>query len=114
MNEIEKMYENCGIKPELHKFPGRDWDDEGLASWYEEKFYPPFTAEKQLAILQLLTQRRDLTISHFTKGTFIHFDGQEPLEMTGKDFTETFARLINVYWQSLTEEEKEQIRGILK
>lgn len=70
--------------------------------------------EKQIAILQLLTQRCDLTISHFTEWEFIHYDGQEPLEITGKDFTETFAKLISAYWQDLTESEQEQIREILK
>jgi hypothetical protein len=44
----------------------------------------------------------------------LYYDGQEPLEITGKDFTETFAKLINAYWQDLTEEECKQIKNILE
>lgn len=107
MNEIEKLYKNAGVELVTDvKFPTKDVN-------YNVS-YPPFTADKQLAILQLLTQQCDLTISHFTEWEFIHFDGQEPLEITGKDFTETFAKLVNAYWQNLTEEEKEQVKGILE
>ena len=104
MNEIEKMYVNAGIK--------KDWSSTPYGG--VEEYYPPFTAEKQIAILQLLTQQCDLTISHFTEWEFIHFDGQEPTQVTGKDFAETFAKLINEYWQSITEEEKRQVKGILE
>ena len=103
MSEIEKMYENAGIEKIELEYPDNI-----------EPFYPDFTAEKQIAILQLLTQRCDLMISHFTEWEFIHYDGQEPLQITGKDFTETFVKLINAYWQSLTEEEKQQVKGILE
>ena len=121
MSEIEKMYENAGIKKEVIPCPAKyygydctrdNWDDEDCSCDIEG--YPPFTAEKQIAILQLLTRQCDLTISHFTEWEFIHFDGQEPIQVTGKDFTETFARLINAYWQDLTEAEQNEIRKILK
>lgn len=105
MSEITKLYENAGIKMQH------------LLDVNTNQFvdvYPPFTAEKQIAILQLLTQQCDLTISHFREWEFIHYDGQEPLKITGKDFTETFAKLINVYWQDLTEEEHKQIKEILQ
>lgn len=104
MNEIEKMMQNANIKKYWNSTPYG-----GI-----EEYYPPFTAEKQIAILQLLTQQCDLTISHFTEWEFIHFDGQEPIQVTGKNFTETFARLINTYWQDLTEEERKQIKEILE
>lgn len=102
MSEIEKMYENVGI--------GKSFYNPYTNKW----IYSPFTAEKQIIILQLLTQQCDLTISHFTEWEFIHFDGQEPLQITGKDFTETFAKLISAYWQDLTEEERKQIKKILE
>lgn len=120
MNEIEKMYKNTGIiKKRECSYPNgvckrADFIPCELCAIKADMIYPPFTAEKQIAILQLLTQQCDLTISHFTKWEFIHYDGQEPLEITGKDFTETFAKLINAYWQDLTLEEKEAIRGILR
>ena len=107
MSEIEKMYELAGVEKE-YKIHTIDWQS------FKEYYYPPFTAEKQIAILQLLTQQCDLTISHFTEWEFIHYDGQEPTQVTGEDFAETFAKLINAYWQSLTEEEKQQVKGILE
>ena len=122
MNEVEKMYENAGISKEVIPCPAKyygydctrnNWDDADCSCDIEE--YPLFTAEKQIAILKLLTQQCDLTISHFTKWEFIHYDYvQEPLQVTGKDFTETFIKLINAYWENLTDKEKEQIREILK
>ena len=107
ITEVEKMYENAGIGLVANvKFPTNDVS-------YNVSF-PSFTAEKQIAILKLLTQQCDLTISHFTKWEFIHYDGQEPLQVTGKDFTETFTKLINAYWKNLTDKEKEQIKEILR
>ena len=134
MSKITKLYENAGIETNKYKlcctgckhiaklevingYPSKwicDKYDEVADCDRAEPEYPPFTAEKQIAILQLLTQQCDLTISHFTEWEFIHYDGQEPTQVTGEDFAETFAKLINAYWQSLTEEEKQQVKGILE
>lgn len=104
MTEIEKMFENAGIEKIELDYPDNI-----------DPFYPDFTAKKQIELIKLLTRQCDLTISYFTKWKweFEHYDGQEPLQVRGKDFAETFAKLINAYWQSLTEKEKEKIRGIL-
>ena len=116
MNEVEKMYENaepnrnCNLYKHFTECPMKHTQCEDC----ENFVYPPFTAEKQLKILQLLTQRCDLTISHFTEWEFIHFDGQEPTQVTGTDFVETFAKLINKYWQDLTDTEKAQVKEILE
>lgn len=109
MSEVEKMYKNVGIAPKKCSEC-----DNNMDCGFGKDCYPPFTAEKQIAILQLLTQQCDLTISHFREWEFIHYDGQKPLEITGEDFTETFAKLINTYWQDPTEEEHKQIREILE
>jgi hypothetical protein len=131
MSEITKLYENAGIEKEVIKGCYEYYSENGGIDIYTVndcknkdcntckadksiKEYPPFTAEKQIEILKLLTNRCDLTISHFTEWEFIHFDGQEPTQVTGKDFTETFAKLINAYWQDLTEEEKMSIKNILE
>lgn len=119
MSEVEKMYENAEVKFIIgvhcrakigdgckSRCPDCDYNT-------KPKDYPPFTAEKQIAILQLLTQQCDLMISHFGEWKFIHYDGQEPTQVTGEDFAETFAKLINAYWQDLTEEEKQEIKRIL-
>ena len=120
MSEIEKMYKtifgefapNCSLCVKL--VDCKIFNNTHNCNKFECDYKRLFTAEKQIAILQLLTQRCDLTISHFTEWEFIHYDGQEPLEITGKDFTETFAKLINAYWQNLTVEEKQQVKGILE
>jgi hypothetical protein len=131
MSEITKLYENAGVEKEVIKGCYEYYSENGGIDIYTVndcknkdcntckadksiKEYPPFTAEKQIEILKLLTNRCDLTISHFTEWEFIHFDGQEPTQVTGKDFTETFAKLINAYWQDLTEEEKMSIKNILE
>lgn len=117
MSEIEKMYENANIKQDrMCEWTCKDSETCNLNCKHYgsmQLYYPPFTAEKQIELIKLLTQQCDLTISHFTKWEFIHFDGQEPTQVKGKDFVETFAKLINAYWQSLTDQEKEEIRRIL-
>lgn len=136
MNEIEKLYKNAGLsnmwveryddKEIWHKSYGEmistmmqlnDWTKQvaiDVAKKECKKEFPPFTAEKQLELIKLLTQRCDLSISHFTEWEFIHFDGQEPIQITGKDFTETLAKLVNAYWQSLTEEERKQVKEVIE
>lgn len=124
MSEIEKLMKNAKVEkapnfnncyPEIMKCRHCEHYkviDECTGSCLNE-VYPEFTAEKQLEIIKLLTQQCDLAISHFEKWEFIHFDGQESTQITGKDFTETFAKLINAYWENLTEEEKAKIKEIL-
>ena len=112
MSEVEKMYELAVINKKC--IDKRYEKCTGVCYDCKYFIYPPFSAEKQIAILQLLTQRCDLTISHFGEWEFIHYDGREPLEIKGKDFTETFAKLISAYWQDLTESEREQIAEILR
>ena len=114
--EINKMFENAGIKGEWRDYRtknGKIYEGKNPKNRNIRLCKPRFTAEKQIAVLKLLTQQCDLTISHFTEWEFIHFDGQEPTQITGKDFAETFAKLINAYWQNLTDQEKEEIRNIL-
>lgn len=104
MREIEKLYKNAGV---------------GYLTYVIDTFPPveypqiDFTAEKQLELIKLLSQQCDLAISYFGEWEFIHFDGQESTQITGKDFTETFAKLINAYWKNLADEEKAKIKEIL-
>lgn len=103
MSEIEKLYELAGVEQKYFEhFHGDGYD------------YPPFTVEKQLELIKLLCQQCDLTISHFSKWDFVHYDGQEPINLSGKDFVETLAKLVNMYWQDLTETEKAEIKRILE
>ena len=131
MSEIEKLYENTGVKPrywcsyqciwcpieDIGKFNPKcaktkvtkDCDARSPI-----KQSPSFTTNKQLELVKLLSNKCDLTISHFTEWEFIHFDGQEPTEVKGKNFDETLAKLVNSYWENLTEKEQKQIKEILE
>lgn len=160
MSEIEKMYENAEIKK---KYCG--WLDmgdldcqmqyiicESLKEWEELVFssrfgkteeepelkYPPFTAEKQIAILMfILNKFGDIGFQKMysirgndenTRKDFIKclcdcehetWDSR-PVDFyyqkgaSGNNFEESLAGLINDLWQDLTEEEKQQVKGILE
>ena len=116
--EINKMFENAGIKGEWRDYRtknGKIYEGKNPKNRNIRLCKPDFTAEKQIELIKLLTRQCDLTISYFTKWKweFVHYDGQDPLQVRGKDFAETFAKLINAYWQNLTDQEKEEIRNIL-
>lgn len=128
MSEIEKMYENCGIKPkyiDACTVEDKYWQDEELANEYgtfdmymntkcghqedcttlcscayTKEEYPPFTAEKQLEIVKMIlfsTWWMNLKRLQFSE-----------------KFDEGLAQMINELWQDLTEEEKQQVKGILE
>ncbi len=89
-SQVEKMYENAGIKP-LCQIP-----DEycGMKNVYED-----FTAEKQIELIKNICPAYPLNyrIKCFQ----------------GYSFEEGLAKCINNLWQYLTEEDKAQIKEIL-
>lgn len=93
MNEIEKLYENAGIKKEYCSTYEANKQCEGIVDCSEcaSAEYPPFTAEKQIELIKWLEQY--IMCSPFDEG---------------------LAKFINAIWQDLTEEEKEALRGILR
>lgn len=105
MSEIEKLYENVGIKQRCNiyptfygyaKHPHKKCED--CVEWK----YPPFTTEKLVNLVMFLINKGNFGIK---KGS---------VNITFENFSTCVAGLINKLWQSLTEEEKEQIRGILE
>ena len=79
----------------------------------------PFTAEKQLELIKFLMKQEDFswTIAQQDKDTkYVFYVGYEYGSGDFKEFTEAIAGIINDLWamQSLTEEEKQQVKGILK
>ena len=92
MNEIDKMYENAGVEPELLLD----------AKTKEEvaRRYPPFTLEKQLELVKWLFN----SICLLCLGQLQHSD----------DFESDLAELVNCLWQDLEEEDKQQIKEILR
>lgn len=134
MSEVEKMYENAGIKKEVIPCPAKyygydctrnNWDDEDCSCDIEG--YPPFTAEKQLLLLQLLARIESEDYFQFffyeikqewvfrlNMLTELSCESAYIYESRNKDFAEALAGLINTLWQSLTEEERKQIKEILE
>jgi hypothetical protein len=131
MSEITKLYKNAGIKKEVIKGCYDYYSKLGIDIWKENdcagkncdtckkdksiKRYPPFTAEKQIGILKLLTINRGILIKQNV--FFTNLENPEKTigtENIDSNFDEGFASLINILWQDLTEEEKQQVKGILK
>jgi len=117
MNEIEKLYELAGIeKIEL------DYPDNF------EPFYPEFTAEKQLELIKWLGKldgKLEITCTYnkekfifnfyFNRKTDKNHDPKYPYSnFLNEDIEILIASLINNLWQDLTEEEKQQVKGILE
>ena len=119
MNEVEKMYRNCNIKPKQKGYCG--WDsncpyphhkcNDECPYWKHEDIakYPPFTAEKQLELIKKLG---NINID-IDNGCYMSSEILE-VEAHCDTFEETLAEFVNNLWQDLSEEEKRQITDILK
>lgn len=94
MNEIEKMYENCGIEIPTARLK----DDNG-----EIFTRPSFTPEKQLEIVKFLLNHSNYWF-HISDDCYTYYYSN--LEIT-------LANIINEVWQDLADQEKEEIRRIL-
>lgn len=125
MNEIEKMYENTNTYKNLCECAFKNLYDycinygqDGCTHPISEisngcencklaeqnvKYYPPFTAEKQLSLMTFLINRK----------VGLSFKAEQG-EITVEAISRGLAGIVNRIWQSLTEEEKQQIKEILK
>ena len=131
MSEITKLYENAGIEKEVIKGCYDYYSKLGIDIWKENdcrgkncdtckkdksiKRYPPFTAEKQLELIKWLSDT-DYYIHNIYKtiDTKEYFIDNYYYDMQTDNFEETLAGFINKHWQDLTEEEKQQVKGILE
>jgi hypothetical protein len=113
MTEVEKMFENAGIKP-LCQLPDKFC---GVQNIYED-----FTAEKQIEIIKLISKQGQVIIENWekdNKGFNVTFRANSNLRyitmdcITRKTVEEALAQIINDIWQDLTDQEKEEIRNIL-
>lgn len=136
MSEIEKMYENAGIEKITIK---------GCYEYYAENAgidiyitndcknkdcnickanksiqdYPPFTAEKQIKIIEWLGNSKAFFDANETIFSLItnHKDKNgvvKSYEGKGNSVDSCLASLINNLWQDLTTEEKQQVKEILE
>ena len=130
MSEIIKLYENAGIVPKKNCYywdcpysTGNVGEDDKKEKDCEncnnpdKKTYPPLNAEKQIELIKWLAIKGDYfnyTVD-IAKNTYdywtIYFQGAR---CTATGFEESLAGLINILWQSLTEEEKQQVKNILE
>lgn len=125
MNEVEKLYENCGIKKITDNAALQRYD--GTTQELSKTDYPPFTAEKQLEIIKFLGKldgKFEITCTYNKEKFIFHFyfnrktdKNPDPKYMYSclldNDFSILIAKQINNLWQDLTEEEKEQIKELL-
>lgn len=88
MSEIEKMYENANTTL-------IEETENGACC------LNPFTPEKQLKILEFI-------IKNYKNYLMLILSNGEDIK------TEYLAKIINSLWQDLTEEEKQQVKGILE
>ena len=125
MNEIEKLYELVGINKKC--IDKRYEKCTGVCYDCVHFQYPPFTAEKQLSLLQVLARIESADYFQFffyeikqewifrlNMLTELSCESAYIYESRNKNFDECIAGLINIIWQDLTEEECKQIREILK
>ena len=104
MSEIEKLMQNANVK--------KNWNSTPYGG--VEEYYPSFTAEKQIFLIQWFLDKTDLYFHrHKTDFTYSIASGNYSVNKY-KDFKESIAEFINVIWQDLTEEEKQQVKGILE
>lgn len=112
MSEIEKLMQKANVKKKWNPTPYG-----GV-----EEYYPEFTAEKQIELIKWLGELDYLGLMRTTIETKDWIFNSEYC-MSGniykhssraRTFEEALAKLINSIWQDLTEEEKQQVKGILE
>ena len=119
MLEVEKLYENAGIKKEVIPCPAKycgynctrnNWDDADCSCGIGG--YPPFTAEKQLELIKWLASRDYITIVAYMSGEY-HSE-HDKYNANENSLEGCLARLINNLWRDLTGTEKAEIKRILE
>lgn len=93
MTEIEKMFENAGIEKDWKPLPYGDI----------EEYYPDFTAEKQLKIIEWF----------ISCSWWLNLKSLDKKLDFSLDFDEKLAKLVNRLWESFDDQEKEEISVIL-
>ena len=103
MSEIEKMYSNSGIKKIELDYPDNF-----------EPFYPEFTAEKQIELIKWLAETGDVCRIDATVKNKWFVENEVGYSKCFAKFEESLANVINIIWEYMPEEEKQQVKGILE
>ena len=138
-----KLYQNAGIEPTYTDeciIANRYWDNEELANEYGtfDKFmeknckfgyqdctdeceyaytkthYPPFTAEKQLELIKWLAETGDVCRIDTTVKNKWFVENEVGYSKCFEEFEEALANVINIIWEYMPAEEKQQVKEILK
>ena len=110
MSEIEKMYENAGINQVCNTCELRGFKRLCPTKELCVRTNPPFTTEKQIELIKLLAKGEVKINNEDGEYEFSIFDTVSDFS----SFEESLADLVNRMWQDLTEEEKQQVKGILE
>lgn len=133
MTEIEKMFENANVYKMLCNCEFKNLYDyrieygSDVCDYTESnikepckvcekakqkiKYYPDFTADKQLLLIQWLAKTRPIHINFLLDKWTI--EGTIRYGIKYDTFEDALSGYINQIWQGLTDQEKEEIRGIL-
>lgn len=132
MSEIEKMMQNTGCKLDCCKYAEYGYEGEE-GTWYYckkegrecwtypkgdadcvENKYPPFTSEKQIELIKWLARLEPVEIGYSSVYGYWVENQTDIRFYFGDQFDNALASFINILWQDLTEEEKQQVKGILE
>lgn len=130
MSEVEKIYENAGVKFIIGVHCRAKIGDECKSRCPDcdyntkPKEYPPFTADKQLELIKWLSKRCFyIEISEMMNKSYgialkyqpaDEYKNEQSECCVNKNFTEALAESINYIWQDLTEQERIEIAEILR
>lgn len=105
MSEITKLYKNAGVKYLMY-----------VVDSFPPVEYPQidFNEKKQLELIKFILGKGVYydTDKNCQEIWFHYTDDIE--NASYKPFDEAIAEFINILWQDLTEEEKQQVKGILE
>jgi len=120
MSEITKLYENANIEKEIIKGCYDYYSELGIDIWKENdcrgkncdtckkdksiKRYPPFTAEKQLKLIEFF----------ISSIWWINLKSLDKTLDYSLNFENKLAKLVNRLWQEFTKEQQQQVKGILE
>ena len=109
MNEIEKLMQNAEVTP-ICLIPDRYC---GMQPIYED-----FTAEKQIKLMKWLAKYKYSYGLEYLSDKWTncceYLLGSFEYVSEDTDFEQSLAGLVNIIWQSLTEQEKTRIKNILE
>lgn len=129
MTNIEKLYELAGIKKVGKKYSCKTLDfgacrtpNCDICDKAQDKNYPPFTDTKQLELIKWLSIQRNgfLVLNptdnkkEFLVGTNYYWGRCDTQTKKLQDFSQALAGLVCELWEELTEQQREEVRGILE